>query len=141
MSIRPSDRAAIAHFVRVCGSGVVASIGADGTPQAAYVGLTSSDDGVLIFDAAADSRKVANIGESAQVAVAVTGADISIQFEGRAHIANHEERWRLGEVYSERFPGSRALDVGFVLVAVEPSWVRVYDASEHPAEVSEASWL
>ena len=140
MSIRPSDRAAVAHFVRVCGAGVVASIGADGTPQAAHVGLTASDDGVLIFDAAADSRKVANIGERAAVAVAVTGADISVQLEGLARIAKDEERWRLGEIYSERFPSSRVLDVGFVLVAVQPNWVRVYDASEHPARVSEAGW-
>jgi len=140
MTIDASDRAAVAHFVRVCGSGVVASIGADGAPQAAYVGLTATDDGVLVFDATSDSRKVANIRERAQVAIAVTGADTSVQLEGRARVTHDEERWRLGEVYSERFPGSRALDRGFEVVAVEVRWVRVYDAAEHPPKVIEADW-
>ena len=140
MTIDASDRAAVAHFVRVCGSGVVASIGADGGPQAAYVGLTATDEGVLVFDATSDSRKVANIRERPEVAIAVTGADTSVQLEGRARVTHDEERWRLGEVYSERFPGSRALDRGFEVVAVEVLWVRVYDAGEHPPKVIEAGW-
>lgn len=140
MTIDASDRAAVAHFIRVCGSGVVASIGADGTPQAAYVGVTATDDGVLVFDARSDSRKVANIRERPSVALAVTGADTSVQLEGRARVTRDEERWRLGEVYSERFPGSRALDAGFEVVAVEVRWVRVYDAGEHPSRVAEANW-
>lgn len=140
MTIDASDRAAVAHFVRVCGSGVVASIGADGAPQAAYVGLTATDEGVLVFDATSDSRKVGNIRERPQVALAVTGADTSVQLEGRARVARDEERWRLGEVYSERFPGSRALDVGFEVVVVDVHWVRVYDAGEHPPRVVEAAW-
>lgn len=140
MTIQASDRAAVAHFIRVCGSGVVASIGADGAPQAAYVGLTATDDGVLVFDATSDSRKVGNIRVRPQVALAVTGADTSVQVEGRARIARDEERWRLGEVYSERFPGSRALDVGFEVVVVDVHWVRVYDAGEHPPRVVEATW-
>lgn len=140
MTIEASDRAAVAHFVRVCGSGVVASIGADGSPQAAYVGLTATDDGVLVFDATSESRKIANIRERPQVALAVTGAETSVQLEGRARIAHDEERWRLGEVYTERFPSSRALDAGFELVAVDVHWVRVYDAAEHPPRTIEATW-
>ena len=140
MTIEASDRAAVARFVRVCGSGVVASVGRDGAPQAAYVGLTATDDGLLVFDAARDSRKVGNIRERPNIAVAVTGADTSVQLEGRARITRDEERWRLGEVYSERFPTSRALDAGFEIIAVEVHWVRVYDAGEHPPHIGEAAW-
>ncbi|MGW9628958.1 pyridoxamine 5'-phosphate oxidase family protein [Microbacterium sp. NPDC055521] len=140
MTIEASDRAAIAHFVRVCGSGVVASVGRDGAPQAAYVGLTATDDGVLVFDASDQSRKVGNIRERPNVAVAITGADTSVQLEGRARITHDEERWRLGEVYSERFPNSRALDAGFEIIAVDVHWVRVYDASGHPPHIIEAAW-
>lgn len=140
MTIEASDHAAVAHFIRVCGSGVVASIGRDGAPQATYVGLTATDEGVLVFDAARDSRKVGNSHERPDVAVAVTGADTSVQLEGRARIARDEERWRLGEAYSERFPGSRALDAGFEIIAVDVHWVRVYDAGEHPPRVTEATW-
>ncbi|MFD5225874.1 pyridoxamine 5'-phosphate oxidase family protein [Microbacterium sp. NPDC058342] len=140
MSIDAADRAGVAHFVRVCGAGVVATVGADAEPQAAYVGLTATDDGTLVFDAADDSRKVANIAERPRVAVTVTGAETTVQFEGRARIARDEERWRLGETYCERFPGSRALDVGFAVVVVDVAWVRVYDAASRPPHVTESTW-
>jgi PPOX class probable F420-dependent enzyme len=141
MSIAAADRAAVAHFVRTCGDGVVATVGPDGEPQAAFVGLTATDDGVLVFDATSSSRKVANIAQRPRVAVAVTGADVSVQLEGRARVTRDEERWRLGEVYSDRFPGSRALDEGFVVVAVDVEWVRVHDAGVHPPHLAEASWV
>lgn len=140
MSIDAADRAAVAHFIRVCGAGVVATIGPRGEPQAAYVGVTAEDSGVVVFDAMMDSRKVANIMERPAVAIAVTGADITVQLEGLARITRDEERWRLGESYSERFPASRALDIGFALIAVDVEWARVYDAGEHPPHVTEARW-
>lgn len=140
MSIDATDRAAVGHFLRVCGSGVVATVGPDGAPQAAYVGLTATDDGIVVFDAAADSRKVINIAARSDVAIAVTGADITVQLEGRARITHDEERWRLGEAYCQRFPNSRALDAGFALLAVQVHWARVYDVGAHPPHVSEALW-
>lgn len=140
MSIDAADRSAVAHFVRTCGAGVVATVGADAEPQAAYVGLTATDAGLLVFDATERSRKVANITARPKTAIAVTGGDVTMQFEGRARVTRDEERWRLGEAYSERFPGSRALDEGFVLIAVEVAWVRVYDAETHPPHVSESAW-
>jgi len=140
MSIAASDRAAVVRFVRECGAGVVATIGPDGGPQAAYVGLTASDDGVLVFDAAEDSRKVANISGRPRVALTVTRAELTIQIEGRARITRGEERRRLGEMYNEHFPGSRALDAGFAVLAVDVSWVRAYDAESHPPRVTESSW-
>jgi hypothetical protein len=55
-------------------------------------------------------------------------------------VTRDEERWRLGEVYSDRFPGSRALDEGFAVLAVDVDWVRVYDAGVHPSHVAETFW-
>lgn len=140
MSIEAADRAAVAHFIRVCGAGVVATIGEAGEPQAAYVGIDAHDDGVIVFDAQQSSRKVVNLTRDPRIAIAVTGADLTVQLEGRARVTHDEERWRLGEAYSQRFPGSRALDEGFVLLAVEVQWARVYDAGAHPPHVSEADW-
>ncbi|WP_193596367.1 pyridoxamine 5'-phosphate oxidase family protein [Microbacterium sp. YJN-G] len=140
MSIDAGDRAAVAHFIRVCGSGVVATVGADGEPQAAYVGLTVAPDGAVLFDAPTDSRKVGNIEQRPRVAIAVTGADTTLQIEGRARITWDDERTRLGEEYARHFPDSRALDDGFTLLAVEIDWVRVYDAGVRPARVSESRW-
>ncbi|SJN19824.1 hypothetical protein FM104_02470 [Microbacterium esteraromaticum] len=140
MSIDAADRAAVGHFIRVCGAGVIATCGADGAPQAAYVSLTTAASGLVIFDAAEHSRKVANIRARERVAIAVTGADTTVQIEGRARVTRDEERWRLGEEYSDRFADSAALDAGCEVLAVEVDWVRVYDAGAHPPHVSEATW-
>lgn len=141
MSIDAADRSAVAHFVRTCGDGVVATVGPDGEPQSAFVGMTATPDGVLIFDAAVGSRKVANIAQRPRVAVAVTGADVTVQLEGRARLTRDDERGRLGKVHTDRFPDSRALDEGFEVLAVDVEWVRVYDANTHPPHVAEASWV
>ncbi|MBN7792125.1 pyridoxamine 5'-phosphate oxidase family protein [Microbacterium esteraromaticum] len=140
MSIDAADRAAVAHFVRVCGSGVVATVGEQGEPQAAYVVMYAGDDAVLVFDAAVDSRKVANIARDPRIAVAVTGAAVTVQLEGEARATQGAERARLGEEYCRHFPSSRALDDGYALFAVDVRWVRVYDTGSHPPHVSEARW-
>ncbi|MGN7975984.1 pyridoxamine 5'-phosphate oxidase family protein [Microbacterium sp. 22195] len=140
MSFDAADRSAVAQFVRTCGAGVVASVGSDAEPQAAFVGLTATDDGLLVLDALESSRKVANVRARPRVAVVVTDADVTVQLEGRARVSVDDERRRLGEAYSARFPGSRALADGFAVIAVEVHWVRVYDAGAHPPRVTEAAW-
>jgi len=140
MSIDAGDRTAVTHFIRVCGSGVVATVGADGAPQAAYVAVTAAADGTVLFDAPTGSRKVGNIAERPRVALAVTGADTTLQLEGRARITWDDERTRLGEEYARHFPDSHALDDGFTLLAVDIDWVRVYDVGVRPPHISEARW-
>ncbi|WP_223692792.1 pyridoxamine 5'-phosphate oxidase family protein [Leifsonia poae] len=141
MSIDPADPRAVAEFVRRQAIGVVATVTAEGRPEAALVGLTARDDGTLIFDAPIGSRKIANIGAVSEVAVVVgTDGDLSVQLEGSASIATGDDRLALGASYTEQFPGSRALDDDFAIVAVEIAWVRVYDTGAHPAVVDEARW-
>lgn len=62
-------------YVRGIGSGVVASVAEDGSPRAAYLDLTATDRGELVFNARTDSRKVANIFRDGRVAVVIGGAD------------------------------------------------------------------
>ncbi|MGQ7313315.1 pyridoxamine 5'-phosphate oxidase family protein [Microbacterium arabinogalactanolyticum] len=140
MTFDAADRSAVTWFVLNCGAGVVASIGRDAGPQAAFVGLTATDDGLLVLDALESSRKVANIAARPEVAVVVTEGDVTVQLEGRARVSVDDERRRLGAAYDERFPGSRALDEGFVVIAVEVRWVRVYDAGTNPPRVTESDW-
>lgn len=140
MSIEAGDRAQVAHFIRVCGSGVIATTGDDGAPQAARVTLTATADGVVLFDARTDSRKIANIERRPQVALVVTGGDVSVQLEGMARITWDDERVFLAEQHAQHHPGSRALADGFSLVAVDVRWARVYDSGAHPATTSEAHW-
>jgi general stress protein 26 len=141
VSFDPDDTAAFAAFVREHGRGVVATASASGAPEAALVGIAALDDGALIFDTYADSRKAANLRHDDRVAVVVgTEGDVSVQIEGTATITVGEERERHGATYNAQFPGSRALDPDFAVVVVRPEWVRVYDASTRPPVVTEARW-
>ena len=140
MSFSATDHEAVTRFIRHCGAGVIATLGDDGRPQAAFVGLAVAPDGTVVLDAAESSRKVANIMARPEVAIAITGDDVSVQVEGQARVAGGAERERRGEEYAEQFPGSRALESGFSVIAVDVHWVRVYDARTRPPHVSEASW-
>lgn len=141
MIIDPADRRAVSGFIRERALGVVATVDVRGCPEAALVGLAALDDGTLIFDARADSRKIENITSASDVAVVIGFTDdISIQIEGAASIAVGADRARYAVEYTAQFPGSRALDADFALVTVEVRWVRVYDARQHPALVQESRW-
>ncbi|GAB3795136.1 pyridoxamine 5'-phosphate oxidase family protein [Humibacter antri] len=135
------DPRSLAAFVRHVGAGVVATVTAQGAPEAAFVGLAALDDGTLIFDSPSGYRKIENLRACDRVAVVVgTDGDVSVQLEGTAFLAFGAERERLGTAYLEQFPGSRALSAGFVVVGVRPTWVRVYDASDEQPVVTEAYW-
>jgi general stress protein 26 len=136
----PHDPASIARFVDGVGCGVVATVAAGGAPEAALVGLAALDDGTLIFNTPDAARKVDNLRAAPRVAVVVTREDVSVQLEGSATLVEGAELDRYGHAYAHRFPGSRAFADGFLVVAVRPDWVRVYDAGIRPAQVVEAVW-
>jgi general stress protein 26 len=141
MTFDPSDRAALAAFVREQAAGVIATVSPAGAPEAALVGIAALDGGTLIFDTAVDSRKIAQLRHESRIALVVgTGGDVSVQIEGVAEIAEGSSRDQYGAAYNAQFPGSRALEPDFAVVVVRPGWVRVYDASVHPASVAEARW-
>ena len=141
VSFDPGDVAAFTAFVRAQGQGVVATVSPSGAPEAALVGLAALDDGTLVFDTHAGSRKAENLRHDHRIAVVVgTVGELSVQIEGFAAIAHGAHRERYGAAYAAQFPGSHALDPDFAVVAIRPSWVRVYDASVTPARVSEARW-
>ena len=125
-------------FVRQAREGVVATVDADGNPEAALVGLAVSAEGDLVFDTYTATRKVDNIRAHARVAVVIGWGDgVSVQVEGSAKVLSGAERDAGGQVYLEQFPGSRALADGFSLVRIAPDWLRYYDARPEPAVVVE----
>ena len=84
------------------------------------------------------ARKVRDLRE--QRRVAGTEGEGSVQLEGPAVITAGTERARFGAAYDAQFPGSRALDPEFAVIAVRPDWIRVYAASVHPPHVTETRW-
>jgi general stress protein 26 len=124
------DRETLVGHVRTQRWGVVATLGPDAGPQAAYLAITATDAGELVFDARESSRKVTNLLLDPRVAVVVGGPDgTTLQCEGPADVPTGPDRDRCAAAYVATFPqfASSLEDEGIVLVRVVPRWVRYGD--------------
>jgi hypothetical protein len=137
------DTAALIEYVRSHRDGVVATIGPDGSPQSAYLSLTATNRGELVFDARVDSRKIANIVRDPRVAVAVGGADgTTLQCEGVADAPVGVERERCAAAYLATFPNfADSLQVdsastGVAVVRITLSWARFGDFRDDRHDLS-----
>jgi PPOX class probable F420-dependent enzyme len=124
------DRHELVEYVRARKDGVVSTLGPDGAPQAAYLGITATDDGDLVFDTHASARKVANLRRDPRVAIVVGGGDrTTLQCEGIADIPVGAEREACARAYVATFPRFQGsmVDTGIVLVRVRLTWARFGD--------------
>ena len=125
----PMTRAEFVEFVRAAKLGVVATVDAEGHPEAALVDLAVTDHGEVLFDTKAAARKVVNIGGNQRVALVVGWADrVSVQAEGDAEVLSGAEREKYGRIHQEQIPKSRAFREDFTLVKMVPTWLRYFDA-------------
>ncbi|MFT3691723.1 MAG: pyridoxamine 5'-phosphate oxidase family protein [Kofleriaceae bacterium] len=124
-------RSELVTLVRRFRLGVVASVSADGSPQAATVGLAISDDLEIVFDTDNGTRKLANITREPRVAVVVGADEVTVQIEGVADVVADD---RLREVYFAAWPDGRerAKSPTITHVRIRPTWVRVSDYSNGP---------
>lgn len=120
-----------AAFVRDHGLGVIATIGPDGTPQAAVVAVLATDLGEVVFGTERGSRKFANIQQRPAVALAIgwDEDEITVQCEGLADEPSGADMDRCLTYYLDRFPRERRLvengELG--LVRVRMNWIRYDD--------------
>lgn len=123
------DRRELVKYVRSVGDGVVSTLAADGSPQAAYVSLAVTEEGELLFDAHPESRKVLNLGRDPRIAVVVGGRDdATLQCEGVADLPEGAQLDRCTTAYLATFPQFAAsLEEWAVLVRVTPGWARWSD--------------
>lgn len=135
-----TDPLAFARFVRGLGSGIVATVAPDGSPQAALVGLAALDDGTLVLDAPTSGRTVRNLTAAPRVAVVVGVGATTVQVEGEARTVHDDERARFAAAYESQLPGSRVWSDEFAVVVVRPRWLRAYDTTQDPPAVTEVAW-
>jgi len=101
------DRAQLIEFVRQRGLAVVATRGPDGAPQAALVGIATTDRGELVFDTAVNSRKLRNLRAFPRGAVLIGwDAGGTLQGGGEADVLRGQERERCLHAYIEHQQGS-----------------------------------
>ncbi|GAA2453906.1 pyridoxamine 5'-phosphate oxidase family protein [Agromyces soli] len=119
------ELAELIAYVRAQRAGVVSTLGPDASPQAAYLAITASGRGELLFDAKPDSRKIANLRRDGRVAVVVGGADgTTLQAEGRADFPGAAELERCTAEYLDAFPEfAGSFEAGaVVLVRIVLDW-------------------
>jgi hypothetical protein len=122
-------RAGLIDFLRAHRLAVQASVAADGTPQAAVVGVAVSDALELVFDTVDSTRKCANLRRDPRVALVIGWDEQTVQLQGVADEPAGAERARLQAVYFAAFPDgpSRLSWPGITYFRVRPTWVRHSD--------------
>jgi PPOX class probable F420-dependent enzyme len=127
-------------FLRRHRWGVVATVAADGAPQAAVVGIAVTDRLELVFDTVDESRKVRNLRRDARVAVVVGwDEEQTVQLDGVADEPTGEDLAVCQATYFAAFPDGqeRRSWPGITYVRVRPTWIRYSDFRQVPPLILE----
>jgi pyridoxine/pyridoxamine 5'-phosphate oxidase len=121
----------LADFIRRCRHAVQASVARDGGPQAAVVGVATTDDLEIVFDTLGTTRKAENLRRERRIALALWDGACTLQLEGVADEPTQDELARLQAVYFEAFPDGRERQgwPGITYFRVRPAWIRYSDFS------------
>ena len=139
------DSTALLAFMRQEPYAVQASVSADGSPQAAIVGVVVSERFEVFFDTLGDARKAINLRRNPATALvigpAVVGSDRTVQVQGRADEPTGADLERLLDLYFARFPDGRERQLwpGITYWRVLPTWIRYSDFSTDPPTIVEFS--
>ncbi|GAA1826248.1 pyridoxamine 5'-phosphate oxidase family protein [Agromyces salentinus] len=131
------DRSALVDYVRERGDAVVSTVGPDGAPQSAYLSITATDSGELVFNARGGSRKIANLRRDPRIAIVVGGIDkTTVQAQGRADVLEpgSADAAPYAEAYGRAFPwfAESLAKSEYELVRVQLDWARFGDYRSGP---------
>jgi general stress protein 26 len=129
------------NFIRQHQLAVISTIGSDGKPESALVGIAVSGNLDIIFDTLKTSRKYHNILHNPRIAI-VVGWDneTTVQYEGIAEVLGNDDAsdnyrktyytaWPDGRERAETWPG-------LVHIKVSPKWIR-YNNFNEPVVIRE----
>jgi hypothetical protein len=113
---------------------VIASVAADGHPQAAVVGVAFTNDGDAIFDTVGSSRKALNLCRDPRASLVLWEGERTVQMEGRVDEPSGAERDAVLKVYLAVFPDGveRLQWEGITHFRFRASWVRDSDFGAGP---------
>jgi len=137
------DKAPIHAFMARIRYGVVSSLSRDGVPQSALVGIATTPELEIVFDAKASSRKYANLVERPSCSFVVGWeGEQTVQFEGVAFLPSGDDLKRYLKTYFALWPGAEAQinTPGVVYFAVRPTWIRYSDFDQRPPLIKEIAF-
>jgi pyridoxine/pyridoxamine 5'-phosphate oxidase len=117
---------------------VLSTVYANGTPEAALVGIAVHQGREIIFDTSVTSRKFANLRARPAIALVVGwDGETTIQIEGVAREPGEQELERAKQSYFLAWPDGRAREhwptIAYFLIT--PTWVRYSDYLAGPLVV------
>ena len=129
----------LSRFITQCRLGVLGSICAAGTPQAAVVGVAVNDDLEIIFDTVKNSRKYPNLLARPVCSFVFWDGERTVQYEGEAQELHSPELARYQEAYFQAWPECRAhlSWPGITYFVVKPGWIRYSDFDQTPPFIQE----
>lgn len=118
---------------------ILATTAADGSPQAAMVGVAVTDDLALIFDTLNTSRKYANLTRDPRAAFVLGDGAQTLQVQGIAQELAGEELARCKPIYFAVWPDGPARESwpGISYFRVRPTWLRFSDYGVEPPRIEE----
>ena len=134
------NRAGLLAFMREHVNAVQASVSADGSPQAAVVGIAVTNSFEIIFDSLDTTRKARNLALNPRIALVIggwsPGDERTVQYEGVVDRPKGSELETLKAVYYATFPGgpARLAWPGLVYLRARPTWIRYTDFGKDPVE-------
>jgi GNAT superfamily N-acetyltransferase len=126
-------RAELLRALRAERHATVASVSADGAPQAAVVGVVVSEDFEIFFDTLDVTHKATNLRARPRAALVLgsvaADAQMTVQLEGIADEPSGADLERLKTLHFDRFLDGPARQAwkGLIYVRIRPTWVRVSD--------------
>jgi len=119
---------------------VLATAAANGTPQAALVGIAVTPELELVFDTVRSTRKARNLSENPAAAFVIGCTDeITCQYEGIAQELNGDDLAKYKQIYFAAFPDgpTREAWAGITYYVVRPRWIRFSDYTQSPPRIEE----
>ncbi len=137
------QRQKILAFLRAHLHGVVATV-SPGSPQpeSALVGYSETENLEIVFGTSSNSRKFENMRANPNVAFVVWGDEMTVQYEGTAHVAENGDVAELRAVHLEKHPRSHkyAFEESQRYVKITPRWIRYIDGTISPDDTFELTF-
>ena len=134
------DRDEVFKFVDGEGMGVLATVGQDGSPEAALMGVVATPELELVFDTVKSSRKYPNLKSNPQVALVIgCRSEITVQYEGIAEELAGDALTKYKQIYFTKFTDgpTRESWPGITYFVVRPKWVRYCDYNPEKRRIEE----
>ena len=140
------DGSEILAFLRRQRFGVISSIGHDGRPQSAVVGVAFTGEGDAVFDTLGSSHKALNLRRDPRASLVLWEGERTVQMEGRVDEPSGSDREAILKVYLAAFPDGveRLRWEGIAHFRFRASWVRDSDfgagAQPRIVELASVQW-